>query len=370
MRKLKIILFILIVITLIFIAWLIFARSNGNELIPIREEAISSDQESSSVTNTSKLKRIQDTQRTLIGKTAESKLITANANQRDSVATLALINLKEGTEEVVTITPIFEALSSLDFSDPDRILLKTSLLGESNSYIFSSSSASWIKLDSEIDSAALSPNGEEFAAFKNGTGVEVFDYLSQSSVSSIDLALLDFDIFWPTQESIILVSRPSYQSHGYLIKLNLATNLLEIIAEGSGLMANFSEDLEKFLVLTNADDAKPGKLILVNSDKSEIELSFITLPQKCSFASSSILYCAVPVNNSLGLDYPDSYLQKEIFTSDEFLKIEILDSSIRSEIILAPNSEIPNIDAINLEFLDGKLYFINKYDSQLYELSL
>ena len=97
-----------------------------------------------------------------------------------------------------------------------------------------------------------------------------------------------------------------------------------------------------------------------------------TLPEKCVWgAGSEVVYCAVPKSINQG-EYPDSWYQGEISFSDAIWKIDVASGSTTmiSDPTTVPGGE--DVDAIKLSLDQNQnyLFFVNKKDSYLWELSL
>jgi hypothetical protein len=98
---------------------------------------------------------------------------------------------------------------------------------------------------------------------------------------------------------------------------------------------------------------------------------FTTIPSKCS-VGEDIGYCFVPVvpfsslENNIKL--PEDYFKNKFYTSDSLYKIDFgLEES--SEIITLNEFKI-NIDAFSPRQIGNSIYFINKYNKALYQLTI
>src|SRR3989344_5043921 len=97
-----------------------------------------------------------------------------------------------------------------------------------------------------------------------------------------------------------------------------------------------------------------------------------TLPEKCVWSGGSdFVYCAVPKLTGFGL-YPDSWYQGEVSFSDQIWKVDIKTGN--GVMILDPVTVLggEDVDGIKLTVDQGEnyLFFVNKKDSFLWELSL
>lgn len=96
------------------------------------------------------------------------------------------------------------------------------------------------------------------------------------------------------------------------------------------------------------------------------------MPEKCVWNSSSTdIYCAVPKSTG-SATYPDDWYKGEVSFSDQIWKID--PASGTGSMIIDPTtvSGGESIDGIKLALDAGEkyLFFVNKKDSYLWELSL
>jgi hypothetical protein len=85
-------------------------------------------------------------------------------------------------------------------------------------------------------------------------------------------------------------------------------------------------------------------------------------------SSTKTLYCAVPRNQQkLGFStLPDDYLMRALYTSDNFLAIN-LDTGNTTPVFTDASQ---TLDATNLKIFNQILFFVNRYDNKLYAISL
>jgi hypothetical protein len=114
-------------------------------------------------------------------------------------------------------------------------------------------------------------------------------------------------------------------------------------------------------------------LKLFNIDKKETtSIGVKTMPEKCSWnTTSTMIYCAVPKFID-GSNYPDSWYQGESSFNDEIWKIDI---ATNNTILIADPSATPGgeeVDGIKLSLEENEkyLFFIDKSTSYLWKLDL
>ena len=174
---------------------------------------------------------------------------------------------------------------------------------------------------------------------------------------------------WPNNKMITLTTKPSSNVPGYMYTVDPnAKNFTKILGNINGLTT-----------LTSPS----GKLVLYSDNnlslniyniatKTPIPTGAKTLPEKCVWNNTStIIYCAVPKFIDSG-DYPDTWYQGEVSFNDEIWKI---DAATGSASLVTDPSQLPGgeeTDGIKLSLDDGEnyLFFMNKSDYSLWELSL
>ncbi|MBI3589246.1 MAG: hypothetical protein HY093_02430 [Candidatus Liptonbacteria bacterium] len=296
-----------------------------------------------------------------------------------------------GKETMVLSSADLGNLIEAAFSaDGKMILVKFGDSRYPQTSIFDIGNKTWKPVDLKIQSAAWAPRGRELGYLARGNKAAVLGTwdLSQSKTKPKEVTTLhirDMDLWWVRPEEILLVQRGSHEVESSVWGFNWTKKTLRPVFEDQlGLETLWSEDGSLALEMAggqlNLEDLKNG---------SSKRLAFLTLPSKCAFdteiiktatstASASskkaktvpavekILLCAVPAdaNQLNGHTLPDDYYKKTFFTEDSFYKIRLADGAI-SKIF-----EGGTIDATNLKRVGQKLFFINRYDSKLYALTL
>lgn len=361
-RIIQIILILLIIAALAFVVWIIFFRESSSQTSSFESSNPDNIKENLEQSN-QRLKRIQNTERAAINSITSEAFLAINAEF------LTLIDTKEGAEKEIAPSPFFTDILGFEAQSEESILIHSSDSFEENFHIFNPETNSWIELNDTVTSATLSPDGLKLATFSESEGkLEILDYSSQETIASHSLNLIDIEISWSREDLILFHSNPSQETEGILLTFNLENQNIEKIAEAPGLSFIFNQNMESFLILDNSPLRGPS-LKLQKGDQTQ-NLSFTTFPEKCIFNNSATLFCAIPSSTEQVENLPDSYLQNSKYTSDGLFRLDIFDSSSSLNPLLSKEEINVPIDAKNLEFINNALYFINRYDNQLYELSL
>jgi hypothetical protein len=112
--------------------------------------------------------------------------------------------------------------------------------------------------------------------------------------------------------------------------------------------------------------AAPGQFSIVNERFAEVApVVFTTLPQKCG-GGRSVVACFVPQEIPSRGALPDDYLKRKFYSLDNLFLTDTISLETR-KVFSSEKEGIPPIDGIHPVFAEGKVYFINRYDSALYE---
>jgi len=122
-----------------------------------------------------------------------------------------------------------------------------------------------------------------------------------------------------TQAGIYLTTKPSYDTSGYLYKLNTRNGTLQkIIGDIDGLTTLVSNSGEKILYSKSTANGVVS-YIYDTSKKESVETPFNTLPEKCVWGvGDTKTYCAVTIYFKDG-NYPDQWYQGKISFIDILL---------------------------------------------------
>ncbi len=228
---------------------------------------------------------------------------------------------------------------------------------------------------SNVSAFAWSPSDNKAIYFqpnnKGGSDLIINDFtaVKQKPQKIISLNQGDFSLQWIAGNNVLLLSPPSFDWESEIWNLDIKNKTLKKVAAGKSLTINWAKNVQEGLKLAQLGSDN-YELSLVNfSGEKQADFKFKTFPDKCFIATASQLYCAISKNQEVFslTDIFDRYLKREIYFKDGIYKVDLAENKF----IPLYEGENPAIDAANLTF-DGrnKLYFINRYDKQLYELEI
>ena len=140
--------------------------------------------------------------------------------------------------------------------------------------------------------------------------------------------------------------------------------------EGRGLQSQWSTTGDKLLYsVYNSNDSYLPRLWIVNAqgdtiNTNRVDLNIATWSNKCTFASNTAVYCAVPENLPTGAGlYPELADQ----TKDNLYKID-LTTGVKT-LIAVPDGAY-NVSQIMVPTDQSSLYFTDKKTDQIYSVKL
>lgn len=230
-------------------------------------------------------------------------------------------------------------------------------------------------LSKNISNIAVSPKGDRIFYTDVSEG-KTIGYISNfddtKKVKVFDTPLTQINIDWPEENTLVLSTKPSGASYGYIYTINIKNGYQKKIFDGkNGFSAKISRDLKKIMYSTTYQDTFKTYVYDISKNKNS-EVIFNTLVDKCVWSNirKNEAYCAVPNSVPKGY-YPDDwYMGKTLFTDQiwhidtesgevHLLSDPLIDSSVK-------------IDAIKLVLdpKENRLYFINKQDLSLWSLDI
>jgi hypothetical protein len=176
---------------------------------------------------------------------------------------------------------------------------------------------------------------------------------------------------WQNQNTITLTTKASGVAPGYAYLLDVTKKTYSrLLGDIPGLTTLVSPNSKYVLYSESVQNGFLTKIYNVVEGTS-IPLAKGTLPEKCVWSSASdFIICAIPETIPGGL-YPDVWYQGKTSFIDTFWQINPATGS--SNFIQSPFEEKRlSIDAISLRLDQEKshIYFINKNDETLWQLSL
>ena len=226
-----------------------------------------------------------------------------------------------------------------------------------------------------ITQLSINPSGDKiFYLTKNeGGSIGAISNTDGSKKNQLfQFTITEWLASWPNKDIIVLATKPSFATAGYLFFLNEKTGRNDKILSGvNGLTALVSSTTKNILYSASAEDSI--KLNYYNlKNNQNMTLSFKTLPEKCVWSKIEELtiYCAVPKTIEDG-EYPDIWYQGLASFNDNIWKVDLKTSS--SELVYNLQKESgKKFDLMN-PFLSGNdeyLFFTNKKDLTFWSLSL
>ena len=394
MDKKKIIMIAVVVILLIFLGFLWFfsnqdsASEGGGSLGGFPSGALFGDDRLNNITEQQRVEELKEkgfvqlTARSVSG--AEALSSTTIRYIAKETGHIFDINIEEMNNERVsntTIPKIFEAIWSSqankfvakyveDIEQGQRLIsvmriFLASVAGDETSQVLEG-----VFLPKGIDEVAISPDGERVFYILESEGMY---YGFVANFNNDDRRVIymssygDFNISWPNQNRIVLLTKPSGNVKGFVYFLNPNTERVEKIIGGvEGVTVLVSPDAENMIYGFNS-----GKLVEIRSfnieDSSIADVPTRTLPEKCVWSKKEegILYCGVPTFMPRA-KYPDDWYKGLVSFNDSIWRVNLLSGEAKK---ILDNS---NTDAINL-FLtpdEKHLVFMNKTDGTLWRLEL
>jgi len=240
--------------------------------------------------------------------------------------------------------------------------------GKKSFRLFNVLAKTWRTLPLDTVAAAWGDQDDRIAyLMKVGGGgglvLSLLDVQSGVSQSVVKIDLADTDIFWPAEDVVYLVEKPSRVVESRIIRVDLKNGVSQIIKKGYGLSA-VALDRDSLLVFSSNSG-----LFTMNAfgEVATHWQNIVTLPEKCD-AGKDILFCGVSRNLSLA-DFPDKYLQRQVYSGD-FLEAGRLGTNNSLALVGVGLSEELLVDVWRPIIRGGRGFFINRYDGSLYSLSL
>lgn len=302
---------------------------------------------------------------------------------------IRILNGKPGALSSAIITNLGRAAFSFDGRK-----ITVALGGHDNAQltVFDVPTKTWQPLSGVIQNPVWSPNDHRIAYFAPSGNRSALTLLELGTPKAKPQSLLalhgeDLVLQWAESNTILVADRPSAFAPGSLWSFNTRSRTLtSLIEDEVGATSIWNKEGDQGVVfLGNRRTNLGGRLELVDKNGATLrQFALLTLPSKCAFYKGpaigaakststkttlvSFLLCAVPrrPQSLVGSPMPDAYLKKSVYTSDDFVKINLADGTVQ-EIFTDPAY---TLDAENLRVFNKKLFFVNRYDERLYAISL
>ena len=229
-------------------------------------------------------------------------------------------------------------------------------------------------LTPNIQALSISPDSKKiFYLVQSGTGVAGIESEPNGTKKAqiFESPLREWNVYWPSSNTIALSSKAGANSFGSLFFLNRGSGKLESIISGvPGLMVSVSP-ANSFVIYSQISNGQPSTAIWNVSKKERTPLPAPTLPaEKCVWTKNGSLtaYCGVPTFFPQG-SYPDFWYQGKVSLSDDIWKIDAETGLLE---FVASLQEKDGIDVIDPSLSEDGSYliFTNKKDLTLWSLKL
>jgi len=236
----------------------------------------------------------------------------------------------------------------------------------------------WRPLPSEIINVNWGANDNELIGFvknnneKNLTRINLNENPPTYKTIIKNLNLEDVKLIFQKPNYLIIVEKPTafYENQAWLLNLeNLSFNSL---FKERGLILKKSINSDVFFKTSAVDNQLQ---IFDQSFKFLMPSLLKTIPQKCEGLSNNLIYCFVPNKIPNNLTLPDDYFQNKFYSIDSLYLLNTDTGDVLMIFeggLMIPSEEetLPPVDALNPQYFNGYLYFINRYDGYLYALRL
>ena len=267
-----------------------------------------------------------------------------------------------GTQETISTISILGLFNSAWSPSRDRAAVSYLDGDVVKSFIYRSIGTSSVAtLPSGILNAAWSPSGASIAYVTEVNGetiVTTADSAGKNQQVLLRSPLRRARVSWPVADRFVLETYPSGLVPGYLFSsVRGSGELRRFLGPQNGLTSLWSPAGSRVLVAATDKNGKSLSLGVYDSTAKEIwALDFQTLPEKCVWASESVIYCGVPRGIPQEATLPDDYLRGELNTNDRIVTADLKTKTVTG-IFNEGGYDISNLRAAK----DGTyLFFIDR----------
>lgn len=229
----------------------------------------------------------------------------------------------------------------------------------------------WRPLPAEIQLATWGSDSNRLVAVrKNASEFNLVEMDISKSPPVYKTLIRDFrfkDVAFASRppHSLIITEKPSAVYAGRVWELDLEKLTIYLLhAADFGLTTKWVRGSSYVLKF-----ASPDRFSILNQSLQEVvPVFFTTLPDKCGVAEDTI-YCFVPQELPANITLPDDYFRGKFYSIDDLFEIRA-QSGAAQKILSSNGGAVPALDGENPYYLNGVLYFMNRYDKQLYSLTL
>ncbi|MES3031455.1 MAG: hypothetical protein V4697_03525 [Patescibacteria group bacterium] len=226
-----------------------------------------------------------------------------------------------------------------------------------------------------IDQITVSPAGDKVATWniedaKGALYVSTFDEKTRTKL--LDAPFTQATLEWPEINTLLLGTKASAGSSGYLYKVDIKTGVQTKLLGGiKGLSGTMSRDAQHVLFSRGGIDSVNTSLLTVK-DSVVSEVIFKTLADKCTWSTlrKNEIYCAVPTEIPQGI-YPDAWYKGTVSFVDQIWHLNTATGEVHLLAnLLRLSDELIDATKLTLDPDENFLYFTNKRDLSLWSLDL
>lgn len=294
--------------------------------------------------------------------------------------------ISRGQKTTLNTNKIQNLMSASFSPDGTKILAIFGTRLNPQASIFDVALKSWQPLVESFASASWSPASKQLAYVAVVDGISSLKIIDTSGTATKSQELLrlhaeDLVIDWVAPQDIFVTGRSSAVAPVSAFFYNIVTRTITPTLEDQfGVVARWDRS-GIGLLLGSGSSGRTGNLRVIGKNGATLKnFTLLTIPSKCAFLAPptgtstqtvpdpTYLVCGVPrdVKILTSSVIPDDYLQKEIYTSDDFYKIDVASGNIDD--VLAGIEK--QFDADDLRTFNNRVFFVNRYDQKLYTVSL
>lgn len=269
----------------------------------------------------------------------------------------------------------------IPYKDGSKVLVSYETANGLRWLIYDSLDDTWNPLPEYVKTAFWGESNEKIFAITKEKG-------NHYNLSSLDLSkailipttlIANFNFpdayfrFIPPQ-TVIIMERPSFLYKSAVWLLNLKTKTLDkIIEEKNGLFAKLADD-EKTLIYSAKEYDAYTFIVDINTLTKSVP-RFFASADKCNTpldsptSSPSLVFCFGSSNISDFSRMPDEYLQSEFLSNDNLYSYNRENDTIAS-LLISGTPLVETIDGTDLKIIENKIYFINRFNNNIYRLIL
>jgi hypothetical protein len=304
----------------------------------------------------------------------------------------------QGKSSIISSSPI-DGLTGASFSSDGKKLLASWGAPENRQFsVFDVASSTWQTLPLNTVSAAWQPQSHIVGYLQDQSGAKVLyswnlDKPKTKASLLLTLHFEDITLGYLSPTKVYLTGKSSGLVKNFLSTYDISKKILTpVFQDAYGLETKWNSSGSSVLAFFAGQNAVGGSLRISDQTGRTInQLQVATLPGKCLFSADvftapvavststkikvvsppppeNFLYCAIPrdkkaFSSSL---LPDDYLQLKLLTEDSIYRID-LDSRLIYSVFDDTNK---SFDVRNPKIIGTTLFFINRYDQNLYALPI